>query len=369
MKRRITPKLRAVGVLAASIAVLAGCGASEESADGTTKVRVITGGGPISDSQFSIGEEMGYNDAEGLDVEVAIADGSSQAMQLLVAGQADVAVASLEAFLSTADAGHDVVGVSLAYGAGDGFMFGIMVPEDSPYQAVGDLPKGSVVGVTGWAGGEVPVATAMLQDAGFDTTSEVELLPVGDEPASIFHAFQSGTIDAFGGSLTDFGALGAQGYEFRGIESPNSESFPIGAMIATTSEYAEANPAVIESIGRIWNKASYVWYEYPEAITVATKAAFPEAWAEDADTQYIIDVYRDIYQPAPPDAFGQIDIEGTVLYAELLQNVEPVEGGEVDISGAVDVSTVLTNDYIPAMNDWDRAEVLAAAKEYAASAA
>ena len=97
----------------------------------------------------AIGE--GYMAEEGLKVNVEAVDGSSQVLQALAAGQAQIGNPGPAPLLAARERGEDVV---FLYNLNPKSSFGIVVREESSYQKPEDL-KGKVIGVGTADGAEV----------------------------------------------------------------------------------------------------------------------------------------------------------------------------------------------------------------------
>ncbi|MEX2624288.1 MAG: ABC transporter substrate-binding protein [Acidimicrobiia bacterium] len=330
-----------------------------------TEIRILQGSSGLPEAMWIIGDELGFFEDENLELVFEPTEGSAQSVQLLIAGQGDVATTSTEAFLTGVDAGGDIQGIYQTLGAGEGVVFGMIVREDSAIQSVDEL-TGGTIGITGFEGGEVPVVNVMLQDAGLTFGVDVDVVPVGDQPANIIEALDSGSIDAFGGSATDFSALGGIEYPFRYLKTEHYDSFPIGGVLAVSAPFLESNRDAVVGLLRGYAKGVHVWNTVPEAAAAATQAALPESWANPEVAQFILDLLGPLYAPTSTDAYGQTDIDGWVSYIEFLKAAPPV--GDPIIETDVDANTAVTNELIPELNDWDRAAVEDAARAYADAA-
>ena len=89
----------------------------------------------------AIGE--GYFAEEGLEVEVQAVDGSSQVLQAMSAGQAQIGLPGPAPLLAARARGEDVV---FFYNLNPKSIFGIVVREEAPYKQPTDL-RGKVIGV------------------------------------------------------------------------------------------------------------------------------------------------------------------------------------------------------------------------------
>jgi NitT/TauT family transport system substrate-binding protein len=190
----------------------------------------------------AIGE--GYMADEGLNVTVQAVDGSSQVLQALSAGQAQIGLPGPAPVLAARARGVDVVFLFNLYAQS---IFGIVVPEDSDYQLPADL-KGQTIGVGTADGAEVGFARAILSEAGLTEGDDYEFLPVGDGgPATV--AFERGDIAAYAAAVSDAAIMESRGIALREITPAEFLAY-FGNGFAAMRDYIEANPDVIEGFGR-----------------------------------------------------------------------------------------------------------------------
>src|SRR5438552_7636572 len=118
---------------------------------------------------------LGYWRDEGYDVNVFATGGSLQAMQQVVAGNADFAQVNSTALIQANAMNNVPARIVLANGIID---WRLIVPEDSPVKSVRDL-KGKAIGVPSLGTGGIPLLRAYLKDNGVDADNDVKLIPVG----------------------------------------------------------------------------------------------------------------------------------------------------------------------------------------------
>ena len=190
----------------------------------------------------AIGE--GYFEEEGLKVNVEAVDGSSQVLQAMSAGQADIGEPGPGPLLGARARGLDAV---FLFNLNPNSSFGIVVKEDSSYQTPIDL-KGKVIGVGTADGAEVSFARTVLDGSGMVEGQDYEFLPVGDGgPATA--AFLRGDIEAYAASTSDAAILNARGMPVRNITPAEYNTYFANGYAALRS-YIEENPDVIEAFGR-----------------------------------------------------------------------------------------------------------------------
>lgn len=190
----------------------------------------------------AIGE--GYMEEEGLTVNVQAVDGSSQVLQALAAGQGQIGLPGPAPVLAARARGEDVVFI---YNLNPKSIFGIVVREESEYQAPADL-RGKVIGVGTADGAEVGFARTILSDAGLTEGTDYTFLPVGDGGTAAA-AFERGDIEAYAAATSDAAIMTTRGLALREI-TPEAFKAYFGNGFAVLRSYLEENPEVIEGFGR-----------------------------------------------------------------------------------------------------------------------
>ncbi len=190
----------------------------------------------------AIGE--GYFADEGLNVTVQAVDGSSQVLQAMAAGQAQIGLPGPGPVLAARSRGEDVVFIYNNYPKS---IFGLVVKEESPVQAPADL-KGTTIGVGTADGAEVSFARTILADAGLSEGEDYEFLAIGDGGMAAT-AFLRDDVAAYAAAVSDAAILESRGIALREITPDEFLSY-FGNGYAALRSYIEANPDVIEGFGR-----------------------------------------------------------------------------------------------------------------------
>jgi len=190
----------------------------------------------------AIGE--GFFNDEGLEVNVEAVDGSSQVLQAMSAGRAQIGAPGPGPVLSARARGVDVVFIYNLYPKA---LFGLVVKKDSPYQTAADL-KGNVIGVGTADGSEVTFVRPILTEAGMVEGKDYTFLPVGDGGLAAA-AFERGDIVAYAAAVPDAAVMEARGLKLREITPEKYLSY-FGNGFASLESYMKENPKVIEGFGR-----------------------------------------------------------------------------------------------------------------------
>ncbi len=190
----------------------------------------------------AIGE--GYFEEEGLSLSVEAVDGSSQVLQAMSAGQAQIGAPGPGPVLAARKRGLDVV---FFYNLYPKSVFGLLVKADSGRNSVEDL-RGQVIGVGTADGAEVSFAQAILTDAGMKEGEDYTFLPVGDGGTAAV-AFLRNEVEAYAGAVSDAAILASRGLELNEITPDEYLGF-FGNGYAVLQSYMDENPAVVEGFGR-----------------------------------------------------------------------------------------------------------------------
>jgi NitT/TauT family transport system substrate-binding protein len=196
----------------------------------------------------AIGE--GYFKDEGLEVNVEAVDGSSQVLQVMSAGKAQFGIPGPGPVLAARARGVDAVFI---YNLFPKALFGLVVKEDSSYTQASQL-KGTVVGVGTADGSEVTFVRPILNEAGLTEGKDYTFLPVGDGGLAAA-AFLRNDIEAYASSVVDSAIMTSKGLPLREI-TPEKNLAYFGNGFATLASYLEANPKVVEGLGRALVRAA-----------------------------------------------------------------------------------------------------------------
>jgi len=321
--------------------------------------RVVVGHGSsqveITHPGLYLGQALGLSEAEGLEIDVQLTQGSQQALQLLAAGQVDVVSVNANTVFDGREEGIDVRIVYSSVSHNNNY---VAVLADGPYDSIAKL-AGTDVGVFSMTSGGVPMLKAILGEAGLKET-DISMVPVGAGPAAI-EALKNGTISALSLWAGAFAVFENDGTELVLFGSERLDPAP-GYVLATTEKFLAANPGVIEKLGRIYAQAQLYAETNPQAVVAAYWKQYPEnvptgdreaALAQQVHTLNV--GLRDMRTDNRPDQrYGWNDPNGIAILQDYL-----IENGAR--ATALPVDDLYTNDYVDAFNDFDADAIRAAA--------
>ena len=305
---------------------------------------------------------LGYWKDAGFDVSVEPVGASLQAIQQMVAGNADFAQVDASVVVQ-ANVENDLpVRVAMGNNVID---WSISVPKDSGIQGAKDL-MGKTIGVFSLATGGIPYLDSYLTQAGMDMESDVVLIPVGFGAAPV-EALKSGQVDA----LLYWGSATA-GFENAGLEidkiAPEGWRRYPGYSLTTMRGTAELSPDMVTAITKGAAMASVFASANPEcavrlhwkAFPETKPAGMPEESALAHDLNYLnaqLDSMAEAFALNGGKLWGAVDTGGFGRLQSFLNEAGIVDG-EIPPQDYI----VAIPGFFETVNDFDADAVRAAAK-------
>lgn len=210
-----------------------------------TKITLLMPGpSAVSSMCFWAAVGEGYFKDEGLEVKWEAVDGSSQVLQGLVAGQAQIGRPGPGPLLAARERGVDIVSFYNQYPKSQ---FAMVVKEKSSYQTPRDL-KGKVIGIGTADGGEAGFARSILAGSDMEEGKDYTFLPVGDGGTAAA-AFLRDDIEAYSASMFDAATISLRGVPLREITPVEFLSY-FGSPFMASNAYIKEHPDVIKGFGR-----------------------------------------------------------------------------------------------------------------------
>lgn len=322
------------------ILVAAACGGDDSDsgggADGPTQRITVVLPNPSAVNVFNLCAAMGegYLADQGIEAQVEAVDGSGPVLQAMVAGQAQIGLPGPGPVLGAIAQGEDPV---MFFNHFSQSLFGIVVPDESEYEAIEDL-SGQTIGVGTAEGAEVSFARAILSDAGLEEGSDYEFLPVGDGGQATA-AFERGEIEAYSAAISDMAIIEARGLSLREL-TPEEFLTYFGNGYAAMGSTIEQDPDLIEGFSRAMAQGT----EFAKANKEATLEHCGEINPEEASDPELTDaLYEAIVprtEPLEGNEVGYFPPEAWEAWQESI-----LESGELD-APVDDLESAYTNDYV-----------------------
>jgi NitT/TauT family transport system substrate-binding protein len=350
---KAVPSLLAVAVIALGV----GCGDDDDDGGGG-------GGGGTEEVVYNlptppsalfypalVAEELGFFEEEGVSPKLAPAAEEISATAFLDNGDADVSFADVDEIILARSKGGEHEAIFSPQHANTA---GIVVPEDSDIQDISGV-EGKTVGLE--SEDSTRFLAAMLDSAGVDPDS-VDTAVVGTSGPLVAKTFDDGKIDAYVGNASDFTALSANDVPLRNI-TPDDVAEIDGNPLATLPGTLEEKREAIVGFLRAWAKGQYVGLVNREVVEQIARKKVPAEWRNEASGEAALDLAIELMKPDDEQRIGDLRPDVWATGQDVL-----VAAGVLEEGDTINVEEALNDELIAEVNDWDRAEVEAAAKEY-----
>ncbi|HKU97730.1 MAG TPA: ABC transporter substrate-binding protein [Vineibacter sp.] len=338
----------------AAVPILVWAAATAGPAHAQLKKFAVQGGAPVPYIAFApiyIGQQAGFFKEDGLDVEIRYSSGAPQATQLAAAGQADVAMITVEPSINGYEKG---IRGKIIFATNNHLIYFIAVPESSPIQRIEEL-KGKKIGVSNFGSAAVPVVRAILRAAGIEPGADT-LVPVGVMDQAMA-ALQSNNVQALGLFDGIYFGLERAGYKFRYFKHPTLATLGNGGMFASDKAIATRRDDIC-GFGRGFAKSVVFMLTNPEAATRMWWNVSPAARRGATDEEAMKNGLPEIVSTAttydlgfpPQKRYGVIDQARFKSYVDLLKQ-------EGVIASVPPVGELVTDSFIDCINKFDAEQV------------
>jgi len=328
-----------------------------------------TPGATFTDGPGAVADAMGFYDDEGIDASIEYPGNSVRGIQTLLGGTGTIASADSFAVLVAVAEGLDITSIYLG---ARGYAFGFAVNGSSPITEWSlETVRGTRVGITEFAGGEVPVLRGALARLGLSEGGDdgVEFVAIGTGGPETADAIESGSVDIVAASVFDFEIFKAAGVDIRVITPDYIQNFPGHGYVTTPDILSSERDALVRFL-RAKAKATVFLRANPTAAAEMAIAAAP-ASAEGIPVELVAgflegrfaDGNAFAFEEGSPD-FHRLGIQDPAGYDEYQKFL--IETGSADDDGTtltaeVDVESIIDNALIEDINDFDYAEIEALA--------
>lgn len=354
-RRTRTPRPRRslLAPLLAGLLLSLFAGAAAQDADELTWISPRGSLEVMDDFPMWVAVEMGYFEERDLDVELQPGPLEALAVTRLVAtGQADVGFPSPGVFLSSIDAGMDLV---LAWEMIVGQTFNFAVAPDGPIETVQDLEGATIaLGSEGWQ----VIVDPMLVEQGIDPDS-VDYLNAGNQWARAVETGEADAALAWQGLVSQWGA---QGRDYRYLYGQDFSNHPSNGYVVRRDDLED--PEQREVLERFF-EALAMGFEFarlnPRAAAQITYERFP-GLQDQMDPQLAMDsmmeqteVYYGSYEMG--EGYGWSDIDAWQDYIDTIYELGQIENH-------YDAADLVTNTFVEDANDFDQERVAADAEAF-----
>jgi NitT/TauT family transport system substrate-binding protein len=295
-----------------------------------------------------VAEELGFFEEEGVEPQLAPAAEEIPMTAFLENGDAELTLADVDEVVIAADRGLDI---QVIFDPQHKNTEGTVVPEESEIQEFSEL-AGKRVGLASEE--NVSLFRAQANVAGVDP-DDIDTVTVGTSGPTVANALREGDIDAYVGARSDFTALNAAGLTLRNITPEEVLNFPGNPMSTLPNILEEKRDALVGFL-RAWAKAQYVGLERPNVVEAIVREKIPEEWRQENVAEAALANAIDLFTPAG-ETIGEIRPEVWENGQQLLLDTGVIEEG-------IDIDTVLNDELVEEINDWDREEVLQQADQW-----
>lgn len=328
-----------------------------------TKVTIMVGisvGAPQV-SVYWVGKPLGFFAEENIDARVEVAPNSNMAQgaQLVIGGQADAVLTSIESVLLPFTQNKDT-GLTFVYNFYTKPQYRIAVRENSNISSVADL-KGKLLGLSHSGNPVEPMLTSYLSDSGVSRDAIRSQVVGNAMPAA--EALKGGQIDATMQVAMNFANWREVGYNFKLLPEPKEFSKLIGAAVGVRRSALvdpERRSAIVRFL-RAWAKSQLFVRENPQAAVELNFKQFPQARPRnvtDADAlrsgmnaqAAVMDVYT-TKVGGKWGAFPTTVFNDYVRFLGLPENIP-------------DLGSLWSNDLIAEINNFDENVVIEKARNY-----
>jgi NitT/TauT family transport system substrate-binding protein len=309
---------------------------------------------------LAVAQKMGWFDPGGFVVEPYPMDGSKDCVDAVADGRLSYALASIEPL---AILGPKQAGLKVFYTAYQSNIYGLAVPEDSTIHTLTDL-RGKRIGVASMASGGVIVARALVASVGLDPKRDISFVEIG-EGSQAAAAVARGAADALSLYDVQYALVRNAGEPLRMLDNSAIARFPSNGFVASESTIAGRRDEAV-ALARGYAMGTIFTLANPQAAIGIMHAMWPQTVPDGmSEATALRDdlLTLEARMPRWPLEAGGVSQWGEsslVNYGAYLDFL--LKSGVV--KQPVPAAEVVTNELIPAINDFDAARVAAQAKAY-----
>jgi len=303
---------------------------------------------------------LGYWKKEGLDVDVITTRGAAAAIQLVISGKADAAVASPVAAMRAVQKN---VNLKIIYTTLRGDIFGVAIPAGKGMSSLKDL-KGKTIGVSSFASSGANYTKALLVRAGLKPT-DFSIVEVG-VGARAANALRSGQVQALGLWDEAYKQMELSGIKFDKIYTDPRADTSIAGSIVVRAEDLEKRPEVLIGLARGIAKSQVFQKANPTTSVLLHWKVYPQSVPRQGKTPEMIKKTTIVASVRIPiqsrNAFGTGKFGD--LPADHVKKFQDYLVATGQLPKAIDVNKYYTNSLISKINDFDEGAIVKQAKDF-----
>jgi len=291
-----------------------------------------------------VARELGLFKKAGLKVEYIDSAPSTDFVELLLNGAADVVMLDAPQTLQAASKRQPIASI---YESMQSAPDVLAVVVGGPIASLADL-KGQTIGLASKR--DLVTAQLVLSTAGIDI-HDVSTVVVGDRGSDVAKAIEQKRIVAYAASINDTTVLTAFGITMRDLTPPWLKFNPANTFTVLKSRVDELRPG-LEKFLRVWSMATRSAKLDAERVSNWCRAAVPGEWTNPDAGQALMDAAIGLNYPVT-EAFGD-------LQRDVWTGLQPLYRKLGLIDAEIDPASFLDNSLIAAANDFTDAEIRAA---------
>jgi NitT/TauT family transport system substrate-binding protein len=308
---------------------------------------------------YAVPKRLGYFAAEGLDVDIQNTQTGMISAQALQSNNAQVGTTAGAAIMSVREQGGDLVSFFNLKRNPETFL--VVLP-DSPISKLQDL-KGKTIGAPSFGAGAGLSLKQNLSEIGI-TPEQYTGIATGAGPSAVT-ALRTGKIDALVMWDAMLAAAENTGLALRIVRIPLEDGF-VGTTLATRTAFAETHPKEVTGYCRAMTKGLVFtmtnrtaairnfWEEFP-----STKPANLDDATAIKQSVHIMDRFLEMALQGQPEGAQLGD-----FIAVNWQNTQTAFKNMGILKGIEASSMSFTPRFLPTCNDFDRAAIVAQAKNW-----
>ncbi len=308
---------------------------------------------------LAVAQKLGWFAPAGFRIEPYPLAGSKDCVAAVIAGTLPYALASIEPLAMLGPQ----AGAKVFYTAYQGNIYGMAVPQDSPIHGFADL-RGKRIGVTSMGSGGVMVARALVADAGLDPRRDIRFVVTG-EGAQAAAVVARGAVDALSLYDVQYALVRNEGVPLRMLDNSAIAHFPSNGFVATDATIGARRDEAV-ALARGYAMGTIFTLANPQAAIRIMHALWPQTVPDGMSLPTALGV--DMVTLAARMPNWRLEAGGVTQWGENSLTNYAAYLAFLHANGVlkqpVAATDLVTNDLIPAINDFDAAAIIAQAKAY-----